>query len=133
LFPNFYNPGLGHQPYTVLTVFSRELTAGPEHTTPAIIPTDLLADKIICGHRPTFRRLTQLGIRDRRVKSRAGKSGNEVSASRGHLSTPAQALFYGSASRHLRVSFRILTRQPIAVREPDGQQPQRASLEQFQK
>jgi hypothetical protein len=98
----------------VLTVFSRKLPASPEHTGPAIIPTDLFANKIICGHRPALQRLAQLGIRRRRAKGDTGKSGGEEKATRDHLSSSScRRLFALRALPHSNAGL-------IAIRELDA-------------
>jgi hypothetical protein len=71
---NFYNSRLGDQPNEAPTLFIDELTIGCEHTNSPIVPANLLANKIICRHRPTFRWSTQLGIGCRHAKGRASAS-----------------------------------------------------------
>jgi hypothetical protein len=71
---NFYNPRLGDQPDEAPTSFIDKLTIGCKHTDSPIVPADLLANKIICGHWPTFRWSTQLGIGCRHAKGRASAS-----------------------------------------------------------
>jgi hypothetical protein len=68
------------------------------------VPAEFLAAEITCSYWPSVQWPTQLSIRCRYEKSSAGKSGNEVSASHGHLSSSQPCVDCRSASPYRKAT-----------------------------